>query len=57
MGFFELNEKHTQFVGDAVIVDLPGDKKCAIELAQGPDGLIYYTNLTGMYRLEPIAVE
>jgi aldose sugar dehydrogenase len=57
MGFFELNEKHTQFVGEAVIIELPGAKKCSIELAQGPDGLIYYSNLTGMYRLEPLEEE
>ncbi len=57
LSFFELNEKHTQFVGDAVTVELPGAKKCSIELAQGPDGLIYYSNITGMYRLEPLEAE
>lgn len=54
MSYFEMNEKHTQLVGTAVTLELPGAKKCSIELAQGPDGLIYYSNITGMFRLEPL---
>lgn len=54
LGYFELNEKHTQFVRGAVTLQLPGGKRCSIELAQGPDGYIYYSNITAMFRIEPL---
>ena len=53
MRFFQLNEKHTRFVGDSVLVPLPEDKPCSIEIADAPDGSIYYSNITGMYRIVP----
>jgi glucose/arabinose dehydrogenase len=53
MGVFRLNEKHTRFVGDGVLVPLPKDKACAIEVAEGPDGYIYYSNIMGVYRIVP----
>jgi glucose/arabinose dehydrogenase len=53
MRFFQLNEKHTRFVGDSVLVQLPEDKQCSIELAEAPDGSIYYSDITGVYRIVP----
>lgn len=55
MRLYQLNEKHTKFVGDSVLVPLPKDKKCSIEVAQSPDGSIFYTNILGIYRIAPKA--
>ncbi len=49
----QLNEARTQFDGEPELVTLPEGQHCAIELAQGPDGYIYYSNPEGLYRLIP----
>lgn len=49
----QLNEARTQFAGDPVLITAPHEQRCAIELAQGPDGYIYYSNSNGLYRLTP----
>ncbi|MBL8160429.1 MAG: PQQ-dependent sugar dehydrogenase [Anaerolineae bacterium] len=48
-----LNEDHTAFDGEPKLVSAPYGQHCQIELAQGPDGFIYITNIFGMYRLRP----
>lgn len=49
-----LDETRNEFVGDPTPVDTGSEMGCSIEVAVGPDGLIYYTNLIGMYRLSPV---
>lgn len=50
----KLTENRAEFAGDPQLVSAPADQRCQIELEQGPDGYIYYTNITGMFRLRPI---
>lgn len=49
----QLNENHTQFATPPVLVSLPKDKECMIELIQGPDDYIYYSHISAIYRLVP----
>lgn len=49
----QLNENHTQFVGDPVLVKMPPGQECFIELQQGPDGYIYYSHLMSINRMVP----
>lgn len=53
LNYFELNEQHTQFTNGPVLIPLPENQRCEIELTQGPDGYIYYSSLTAMFRLKP----
>jgi glucose/arabinose dehydrogenase len=55
MRLYQLNDKHTKFVGDSVLIPLPKDKKCSVEVALAPDGSIFYTNILGIYRIAPKA--
>lgn len=48
-----LNTFRTRFEGDSVLVPAPPDHRCHIEVAQSPEGYIYYSNQTGMFRLVP----
>lgn len=49
-----LNAARNGFDGDPVPLETGEAMGCAIEVAVGPDGLIYYTNLIGMYRMSPV---
>ncbi len=49
-----LNADHDGFAGDIQTVNVDQNMGCSIELAIGPDGLIYFTNAVGMYRLLPM---
>ncbi|MBZ0282934.1 MAG: PQQ-dependent sugar dehydrogenase [Anaerolineae bacterium] len=49
----KLNETRTEFLDEPTLVSLPRGQRCQIELAQGPDGNIYFTNVAGMYRMRP----
>jgi glucose/arabinose dehydrogenase len=50
----QLDDSRTSFVSDPVeIVNPDKQSSCYIELAQGPDDYIYYSSLTGIYRLVP----
>jgi glucose/arabinose dehydrogenase len=49
----KLNDKRTAFDGKPALVDTKPEMNCAVELEQGPDGYIYYTNLIGMFRIVP----
>ncbi|MEO8606482.1 MAG: PQQ-dependent sugar dehydrogenase [Chloroflexota bacterium] len=53
LNYFDLNEKHTKLVGDQTNVPLPEDVQCRIELAQGPDGNIYFSDVTRLYKISP----
>lgn len=53
MSRVELNDTRTAFASDVVPVSTGTQPGCAIEIAQGPDGLIYYSNTLGIYRLAP----
>jgi len=50
----ELNEARNAFDGEPTPVDTGSTMGCAIEVSVGPDGLIYYSNLIGLYRLSPV---
>jgi glucose/arabinose dehydrogenase len=50
---YKLNKERTRFEGDSVTVSLPRDRHCTIELAQDAKGYIYYTDITGIYRMVP----
>ncbi len=49
----QMNENHTQFITDPVLIKLPQGQECMIELLQGPDGYIYYSHISAIYRLIP----
>ena len=49
----QMNEKHTQFAGDPVLLPLQPGQECFIEIMQGPDGYIYYSHISAIYRLVP----
>jgi glucose/arabinose dehydrogenase len=53
LNYFDLNEKHTKLVGDQTNVPLPEDVQCRIELTQGPDGNIYFSDVTRLYKISP----
>lgn len=50
---YHLTPDHSAFDGDSIEVDVPNDAHCMIELAQGPDGYIYYSSVNGIYRIVP----
>ncbi len=50
---YKLNDDHTAFVGDSIQVDIPGDSHCTIDVAQSPEGYIYYSDVAGIYRVIP----
>lgn len=51
----KLTEDRTAFAGEPELVSAPKDQRCQIEIAQGPDGNIYYSNIFGMFRLRPLS--
>ncbi|NWG15017.1 MAG: PQQ-dependent sugar dehydrogenase [Chloroflexi bacterium] len=51
---FVLDAERTGLAGEGIVVDTSPAMGCAVEVAVGPDGLIYYTNLMGMYRIAPV---
>ncbi len=48
-----LNEDRTALVGEPQEVVTDPQPNCFIEVAQAPDGSIYYSNLIGIYRIAP----
>jgi glucose/arabinose dehydrogenase len=50
---YKLNADHTAFDGDSVQVDTPPDAHCTVELAQSPEGYIYYSDILGIFRIVP----
>ncbi|MCB9454342.1 MAG: PQQ-dependent sugar dehydrogenase, partial [Anaerolineaceae bacterium] len=49
-----LNEQRTRFASDPMEVPVPNrDVSCSIEIAQSPEGYIYYSTVAGIYRLVP----
>lgn len=50
---YHLNEDHSAFVGDSVQVSVPSANHCTIEVAQSPEGYIYYSNALGISRIVP----
>jgi glucose/arabinose dehydrogenase len=50
---FVLDAERTTLTDGPLVVDTGANMGCAVEVAVGPDGLIYYTNLIGMYRIAP----
>lgn len=49
----ELNDARTAFISDPVSVSTDPQPGCTIDLAEGPDGYIYYSSIIGIYRLIP----
>lgn len=49
----ELNDARTAFASEPVLVSTDPQPGCAIELAEGPDGYIYYSGIIGIYRVIP----
>jgi glucose/arabinose dehydrogenase len=50
----ELNTERTAFASDPAVVPTGPQPGCAVEVAQGPDGSIYYSGITGIYRIVPL---
>lgn len=49
----KLTEDRTAFAEEPILVSAPQGQRCQIELAQGPDGNIYFSNITGVFRMRP----
>lgn len=49
----ELDETRMDFASEIEVLSPGTQPGCAIEVAQGPDDLIYYTNTVGIYQIRP----